>query len=129
MIVLDTDVLIDVLDRRAPSFAFVARLRADGETLGAISLSVAELLRGVAPGTTGAHRAARLATALHEVPFGPRAARRFGTIMHTFDRAGTTMPVVDGLIAAATLESGGRLVTRNARHFGRVSGLELLRPG
>lgn len=129
MIVLDTDVLIDVIDQRDPSFSFVAKLQSSNEVVGTTSLNAAEVLRGVAPQSRAAERVARVMTALQELPFGPAAGRRFGTLMHAADRAGASLPVVDGLIAAVTLENGGRLVTRNARDFVKVAGLELLVPG
>lgn len=128
MIVLDSDVLIDIIDQREPAFSFVAKLQTAGEVIGTTSINAAEVLRGVPPRSRGAQRVARVLAALQEVPFGPAASRRFGTIMHAADRAGARIPVVDGLIAAATLEGGGRLVTRNARDFERIPGLEVLAP-
>lgn len=128
MIVLDTDVLIDIVDQREPAFSFVATLQRSGELIGTTSINTAEILRGVPPGSRAATRVATVIAALAEVPFGPAASRRFGTLMHAADRAGATLPVVDGLVAAAALEVGGRLVTRNARDFGKVAGLEVLVP-
>lgn len=128
MIVLDSDIVIDVIDQREPAFGFVAKLQAGGEVIGTTSINAAELLRGVAPRSRAAERVARVLAALQEVPFGPAASRRFGALMHAADRAGAPLPVVDGLIAAATLECGGRLVTGNARDFGRVAGLEVMEP-
>lgn len=128
MIVLDTDVLIDVVDQRDPAFSFVARLQKAGELVGTTSINTAEILRGVAPGSHAATRVATVIAALQEVPFGPAASRRFGTVMHAADRAGASLPVVDGLVAAAALEVGGRLVTRNARDFRKVPGLDVLVP-
>lgn len=128
MIVVDTDVLIDLVARREPSVSFLRRLRDAGEVLGTTSINAAELLRGARARRGALEEATLILTALAEVPFGPLAARRFGSVMHALDRAGHRVPVVDGMIAAATLESGGRLVTRNVRDFRRVAGLEVLVP-
>lgn len=128
MIVLDSDVLIDVIDQREPAFSFVAALQASGEVIGTTSVNAAEILRGVPPRGPGAERVARVLAALQAIPFGPAVSRRFGTLMPAADRAGAPLPVVDGLIAAATLESGGRLRTRNARDFDRIAGLEVFAP-
>ena len=128
MIVLDSDVLIDIIDQREPAFSFVAKLQTSGETIGTTSINAAEVLRGVPPRSRAAERVARVLAAMQEVPFGPAASRRFGTLMHASDRAGLSLPVVDGLIAAATLEAGGRLLTRNARDFGRIAGLDVTAP-
>ena len=129
MIVLDSDILIDVIDQRDPSFGFVAELQAEGELIGTTSINAAEILRGVPPRSRASVRAAQVLAALQELPFGPAASRRFGALMHAADRAGASLPAVDGLIAAATLESGGRLVTCNVRDFGRVAGLDVIVPG
>lgn len=128
MIVLDSDVLIDIIDQREPSFSFVAKLQAAGEVIGTTSINAAEVLRGVPPRSRAAERVARVMAALQEVPLGPAASRRFGALMHAADRAGAPIPVVDGLIAAATLEAGGTLLTWNARDFGKVAGLDVLAP-
>lgn len=126
-VVLDTDVLIDLLHKREPTTTFLAGLRARGETLATTSVNAAELWRGAR--TAKAQDAvARLLTALHDVPLGPRAARRFGDLMQALDRAGASIGTTDGLIAAATLEAGGRLVTRNAKEYARVPALEVLAP-
>lgn len=127
-IVLDTDVLIDLLHKREPTTTFLHDLRTRGETLATTSVNAAELWRGAR--TTKAQEAVqKVLTALHDVPLGrPRAARRFGELMQTLDRAGAPIGNTDGLIAAATLEAGGRLVTRNPREYARVPGLEVLTP-
>lgn len=126
-IVLDTDVLIDLLHKREPTTQFLIDLRARGETLATTSVNAAELWRGAR--TAKAQEAVgKLLTALHDVPLGPRAARRFGDLMHALDRAGAPIGNTDGLIAAATLEAGGRLVTRKAKEYARVPGLEVLTP-
>jgi predicted nucleic acid-binding protein len=126
-IVLDTDVLIDLLHKREPTTQFLIDLRARGETLATTSVNAAELWRGArtAKAQDAVHK---LLTALHDVPLGPRAARRFGDLMQALERAGAPMGNTDGLIAAATLEAGGRLVTRNAKEYARVPGLEILTP-
>lgn len=126
-VVLDTDVLIDLLHKREPTTSFLADLRMRGETLATTSVNAAELWRGArTPKSQEAVR--RLLVALHDVPFGPRAARRFGDLMHALDRAGKPISNTDGLIAAATLEAGGRIVTRNAKEYARVPGLEVMVP-
>lgn len=127
-VVVDTDVLIDLLHKREPSTSFLAKLRASGETLATTSVNAAELWRGAAAMSTRQDAVRKLLVALHDVPLGPRAARRFGDIMHALDRAGASLGNTDGLIAAATLEAGARLVTRNAREFRRVPGLEVMEP-
>ncbi|MGQ0536479.1 MAG: type II toxin-antitoxin system VapC family toxin, partial [Methanobacteriota archaeon] len=106
MIVLDSDILVDVLRQRDPAFEFVARLQAAGEIIGTTSVNVAELFRGLPPRSRAAELAAATVAALQEVPVGPRVARRYGSLLHALDRAGTPIPAGDGLVAAAARASG-----------------------
>lgn len=129
MIVLDTDVLIDLIDRLEPTFTFVGDLQAAGEVIGTTSINSGEVLRGLTPQGRAAKRFTSMLTAFHEIPFGPAASRRFGALMHAADRSGASLSVMDGLIAATALEAGGRLVTRNARDFSKVPSLQVLVPG
>jgi len=126
-VILDTDVMIDLLHKREPTTKFLGELRARGETLATTSMSAGELWRG-ARTPEAREMVGKLLTALHDVPFGPRAARRFGEIMEALDRAGNPISNTDGLIAACALEAGGRVVTRNGKEFKRVPGLEVLVP-
>lgn len=128
MIILDSDVLIDVIDQRDPAFSYVARLQRSGELIGTTSINAAEVLRGVAPATRSAERVAGVLAAFQELPLGPASSRRYGALMHALDRAGSGIPAMDGLIAAAVLEGGGRLVTNNVGDFSKVPGLDLLVP-
>lgn len=57
------------------------------------------------------------------LPTTPEVARRYGQIYARLRRAGTPIPVNDMWIAAATMDSGGRLVTFD-RDFERVESLD-----
>lgn len=127
-IILDTDVIIDLLHKREPTTRFLRDIRDRGEALATTSINAAELWRG-ARSADAREKVGKLLTALHDVPFGPRSARRFGEIMEALDRAGSPISNTDGMIAACALESGGRIVTRNAKEYRRVPGLEVLVPG
>lgn len=128
MILLDSSFLIDVLRREAGVMALLHRLRDAGEAFGTPTVCAAEVLRGANRDSVTLATATRILESLTEVPFGPRAARRFGRIMHGLDKAGRPIPALDGMVAAVVLEEGARLATRDAGHFERVAGLELVVP-
>lgn len=129
MIFLDTDILVDVLHDQKAALGLVAALEARGEELATTTINVAELYRG-AEGEAGPQEALKavedLLDRLLEVTLDHAAARRFGVIMAALDRAGRPMPAVDALVAAIVLEGGGRIATRNRRHFARVPGLQVV---
>ncbi|HET6398282.1 MAG TPA: type II toxin-antitoxin system VapC family toxin [Candidatus Thermoplasmatota archaeon] len=126
MIVIDSDLLASFLNARREAVAALEALEAMGEELATTSINVAEVLRGASLSPSRRIAAESLLAGLVEVPFGPRAARRFAAIMATADRLGAPLPNVDAMVAAATLEAGARLATRNLRHYGRMPGLELV---
>lgn len=131
MIVLDTDTIIDFLRGDATAEAFVARLQAQGEDIATTSLNAAELYEG-AHGARDAAAALAVVTEflsrVRELPLDAPGARRYGRVVAALKRDGSPVPKVDALIAAIALEHGGRVATRNVRHFARVPGLEVVRP-
>ena len=58
-------------------------------------------------------------------PLDLEVANRFGSVAATLARRGQTIGPFDTLIAAHALSLGATLITRNLRHFGRVSGLRV----
>lgn len=64
-----------------------------------------------------------LLSRMRELTVDPPIAERAGTLKRT-----AQVPTPDALIAATALEHRLPLMTRNERHFGRVSGLELRVP-
>jgi tRNA(fMet)-specific endonuclease VapC len=126
MIVFDSDLLVSALNGRREAIKLLQEFEAAGEELATTSVNVAEVLRGTGARSPQRMQAETLLRALTEVPFGPRAARRFADVMYMADRTGKPIPVVDAMVAAAVLEAGARLATRNKRHYARVPGLELI---
>lgn len=59
------------------------------------------------------------------LPLCEKAAIRAGNIEANLILAGETIPPVDIMIAAIALEHGEAVLTRNVKHFNRVSGLEV----
>ena len=83
-----------------------------------------ELLSGVR--TAKQERAVgRLLKALSTLGLDSPAADRAAQMRRDLERAGVPIGMADSLIAGIVLEHGGRLLTRNQRHFQRVEGLAL----
>ncbi len=128
MIVLDTDIVIDFLREQDGVVDRVRRALDEGETLAITTVNVGEILRGL-EGSGSADRKIAfedLLEKLEVLPVDFRAARRYGRMLSMLHEAGWPIPGMDGLIAAVTLENGGRLFTGNVRHFDRVGGLEVV---
>ena len=87
---------------------------------------VYELETGLAKSTDPAKRRSQLDRLLRHMvvlPFGVEEARAAATLRARLEREGAPIGPMDTLIAGTALASGGTLVTRNLREFGRVPGL------
>jgi predicted nucleic acid-binding protein len=113
-ILLDTDVLIDHLRGYRPLYLPDPKLKISVVTR-------CELFAGRNVNEPALRQALSV---LKEVSVDRAIAEAAGRIRRT-----TELPVPDALIAATALEHGMKVMTRNRRHFERVSGLELQTPG
>ena len=125
MIVADTDVLIDFLSGQEPVASVVASAIATEEGMATTVVSRFELLSGVRSARQG-RAVGRLLEALSTLALESPAADRAARVRRNLEKAGVSIGMADSLIAGIVLEHGGRLLTRNKRHFERVEGLALV---
>lgn len=131
MIHLDTSFLVDLMreasrGRIGPATSLLRTLQS--EEL-AISIHVAcELHAGadLSGNPAEEHRKVEtLCRGLEVVTPGETFPRIYGTLLARLERRGERIATMDLLIATAAVASGASLVTRNVRHFGRISELRL----
>ena len=136
MIVLDTNVLSELM-RPAPSPKVLAWLDAQTpDTLWLTSVSVAELLFGIARQPDGARKQAFAPAALgmleedftnRVLNFDLEAASILANLAAASERADRPMGLADGQIAAICLAHNASLATRNVGDFAQL-GLQLINP-
>jgi predicted nucleic acid-binding protein len=134
LIFIDTNVVSETM-RRSPDERVLAWIGRHDRELALPTVAIAELAFGIeriAPD----NRASRLAAILTEWRlryaagiFGltEEAALECGRVMGEASRRGRGMSTQDGMIAAIAMVNGGRLATRNLRHF-EGCGLDLVSP-
>lgn len=135
MIVLDTNVVSETL-KPQPSATVVAWLDAQlAETLYLSSVTVAELLFGVAALPAGKRRDG-LAAAVDDLiglydgrvlPFDVDAARSYAALAMTARKKARGFPVPDGYIAATAASRGFAVASRDASAFD-ACGLQAIDP-
>ena len=126
MIVLDTDIVIDVLRGRHEVVTRLAKVSPDDVAVA--TMTVAELLYGALGSREPARNRAevvRLVNAVRIVPFGRRAAALHAQLRYRLRQK--PIGPNDLVIAATTLSADATLVTANAREFERVEGLRVER--
>lgn len=125
MHVLDTNILIQAMNRTRPDFAtrISAELLAD-RPLFVPTIVLYELEYGFARGSRRSSNQAILAAlmdeGLRELAFERRDAEIAGDIRAALERSGTPIGPYDLLIAAQAIRVGATLVTLNRREFDRV---------
>jgi tRNA(fMet)-specific endonuclease VapC len=123
---LDTDVVSYLVRGKTPALdARVAAVPARQLCISAVTRG--ELLYGLQL-KGGAHRLAQLIDQVllrvQCLPWDEAAATHFATIAAELHKAGTPVGSMDAMIAGHAMAADAVLVTNNARHFSRVSGLK-----
>jgi len=123
LIVADTDVLIDYLCGTEPAAERIAvELRAGH--LGTTSVTRFELLSG-ARTLREENQLRELLESMDCLPLDVDAADRAAAVRRELERRRATIGMGDSMIAGIVLAAGGILLTRNRKHFERVTGLKL----
>ena len=133
MACLDTAILLDLSGRGGKALRDRARrkvqqLLAAGDALTTTRLNVAELWVGVerSPAPRDELQAiGKLLSPLTVLELDAQSARLFGRITARLQLAGHPSGDMDVLIASVALVHDQKIVTRNLRHFERISGLRV----
>ena len=126
MILMDTNVCIRILRGREDA------VKSFSENAGDVALPfmvLGELYYGAARSDDPEHAKSlvdEFASVLPVVDSSQTIMARFGIEKARLAAGGTLLEDADVLIAATALVCGGRIATRNVRHFNRFEGLEVL---
>jgi tRNA(fMet)-specific endonuclease VapC len=123
VIVLDTDILIDILAGKEPWATWFAE-RLPSRRLATTSVHSLELLAGARTPEEG-DRLRTFLRPLAVLPFDRDAAHRAAGAAADLHRRGEALPTADLAVAGVCLELEASLLTRNRRHFQRIAGLRL----
>lgn len=135
MILLDTNVVSETMKPKPDANVLAWLDRQAAETLYLASVTLAELLFGVAVLPDG-KRKSRLAAAIDDLiglyagrvlPFDADAARRYALLAAVARQKGEGFPMPDGYIAAIAASHGYIVASRDAAAFESV-GLKVINP-
>jgi len=127
MIIADTDVLIDFLQGRQPGAQAVADAIAAGQ-LSTTTVTAFELLSAARQTHHRFKVISDLFDAAPPLPLDLNSAAKAAEVHRELERSGVSIGMADSLIAGIVLHNGGKLLTRNKRHFERVRDLLVLDP-
>ena len=112
---LDTDAVVDYLNRFPSTVDLVDSLVAQGERLCTCEIVLTEVYAGLYPQDEAT--AALFLPNLEFLPGSAEAAERAGRWRYQFARMGRMLPVTDALIASTAIEHDATVITRNARDY------------
>lgn len=112
---LDSDIIIDVLNNKHGRSAILRKLLEQGQLLACCEVSVAEVYAGLQP--TEEARTEELLQSLEYYAVTWGIARRAGLLKRDWARKGVTLSIADILIAAVALEYNLTLITANLKHY------------
>jgi predicted nucleic acid-binding protein len=112
---LDTTVIIDVLNNKRGRSALILELAEAGHTLACCPINVTEVYAGLRPKEERA--AENLLSSLLYFSIPPQAARLAGDLRRSYARKGVTLNLGDVLIAAVAIYNDLTLMTDNVKHF------------
>jgi predicted nucleic acid-binding protein len=114
-ILLDTSVLIDVLNRRNGRREFLRESVSRNDRFACCAVTVAEIYAGMR--TTEARDTEELLNSLEYFDLGRGAAMRAGLLKGIWARKGVTLELPDVLIAAVAIEHDLAFATDNRKHY------------
>jgi predicted nucleic acid-binding protein len=112
---LDSDAVIDYLNRFPPTLLLLRSLNDGGETLCTCDVVLAEVYAGLQP--AGEKPASEFLPTLRFLTSSAVAAEQAGRWRYAFNRQGRPLPLTDALIAATALTHRATIVTGNVRDF------------
>ena len=114
---LDTNVVIDYLNKRPRAVKLIDSLSEQGHVLCTCAVVVAEVYSGILPGSLSAATAHEMGDSLRFLETGRETAEAAGIWRYGYARQGIQIATTDALIAAAARSHDAVIITGNDRHF------------
>ena len=128
MVCLDTSFIIDLLQGDQHAKKVLDDLVASADTISIATPTLMELRTSLALNTRVTQEDQlinKIKSSAILLPLDHESATRAGDIEAALILAGETIPPVDIMIGAIALQHNEVLLTRNAKHFKRISGLDV----
>jgi predicted nucleic acid-binding protein len=112
---LDTSVIIDVLNGKRNRDNLLKGLLSQGDLLACCAVNVSEVYAGMRPKEEAKTEAFLQSLDYYEITWD--AARRAGLLKRDYSKKGQTLSLPDTTVAAVALEYDLTLITDNVKHY------------
>jgi predicted nucleic acid-binding protein len=114
-ILLDTSVIIDILNDKHNRTKLIRELLAQGNTFNCCSINIAEVYAGMLPKEK--IRTQALLDSLYCYEITKNIAIHAGTLKREWSQRGVTLSIADTIVAAVALAHNLVLMTDNIKHY------------
>ena len=130
MVCLDTTFFADLFRKNPAAEKKLYELANETQTVSTTVMTIAELYYGAYNSKNIIDEMRNVASVLDSfliLEMNQEGAKMFGEILSTLEKKGQTIPDRDILIGAISLSKGEKtIITRNAKDFARIPGLEVM---
>jgi predicted nucleic acid-binding protein len=112
---LDTSVIIDVLNGKRNRDVLLKGLLSQGDLLACCAVNVSEVYAGMRPKEEAHTQSLLRSLDYYEINW--EVAKRAGLLKRDYSKKGQTLSLADATIAAVALEYDLALITDNIRHY------------
>ena len=126
--ILDTDFIIDLMSNEPSASRKLLSMEIEREPLAIATPTLFELFNGVAQSNRGDQETAKISRVIAGMvtfPLDPQSAQKAGQIFCRLYKEGKPIDAIDCMIASIAMLNGEKLLTRNTKHFARISGIEI----
>lgn len=126
--IVDTDVVIDIMQQNRDALRVVAALEEHGTPLSVSVVTLYELFHSLERVRDSNHRRQQIESVLHQLPAREATAavmKKAGRIDGALAADGRAIGMGDTIIAATGLVHEEAVLTRNVDHFDRIDGLQI----
>ncbi len=127
--ILDTTFIIDLMNKDEKALLKLEQFKKTRETLSVTAITIFELFMGVAHSNYPEKEKEKIRKALEDiwiVSFDWFSAEEAGQLHGSLSKKGNMLLPQDCMIAGMALNLKEKLLTRNAKDFSKVKGLELV---
>ena len=128
MVCLDSTFLIDLLRGKNEAAKFLEKYESINEDIFVSSVSVMELTKGAYLSNNPVQEESKiigLTSSFFELPFNNECAIIGGKLDAELSKKGEIIDSEDIMIAATALQNNQSIVTRNKKHFEKISNLKI----
>jgi predicted nucleic acid-binding protein len=125
--ILDTNVLIDLIKNQKPAVQCLEKLREEGTSFSVTTISVFELFRGLRK-TQNDEKIGQLQSLVNSFvvySFSIQSAQEGGLMLANLEKKGVPIDTEDCMIAGVAKTRNEPILTRNKKHFERISGIKV----